>query len=237
MVWGRSAILGVVVMASGVVSHLLGAGRLPGPVALVLLSLACVVAVSCFLRVRATGVRLVLLVVGGQTLVHTALSTLAGHRGDGGGGGGVAPAPAAIPPLDPAAAERPTRFFDRYDALSAATPAPGGGEGGEDWLAHQIDHFTGQGLTMVAAHTLGAVAVALFLAVGERALWRMLLLTAVRARLRTSLWSLTVSAAGTRSGVARTAGLLGSPRVTPLRPALLDRRVRRHRGPPFVLAA
>ena len=236
MVWGRSWVLGAVVAASGIASHLMGQGRLPGPWALGGVFVACVLVVSCFLRVRASSARLVLLVVGGQTFVHAALSGLAGHRGDS-AGASVSAGIASGAPAGPAAAsssETPERFFDHYQALSAATPAPAGGE---DWLAHQVQHLTDQSPLMVAAHLLGATAVALFLAVGEGALWRILLLTAARARVRTGLWLLCLTAHRTRHGVSRAASLLGLPAITRLRPALLDRRTRHHRGPPYVLAA
>lgn len=226
-VWGRASVLGAVAMATGTASHVLGQGHLPGPVALTSVLAACVVAAALFLRVRATAVRLVLLVVAGQTLVHGALSSLAGHRGD------EAPV-AALAPTAPVGGARPSRFFDHYEAVAAATA---GGPPRSDWLAHQVDHLTAQGPAMVLAHVGGAVVLGLFLAVGESALWSLLALAVARALVRTRALTQAAVARGVRRGVALRAGLLGTPALPPLRPALLDRRPERHRGPPFVLAA
>lgn len=228
VVWGRAAVVGAAAMATGTASHVLGQGHLPGPLALTVVLLACVVAAALFLRVRATAVRLVVLVVAGQTFVHGALSSLAGHRGD--------PLPAAAPasPVLPEAGARPSRFFDHYEAAAQASVVSGPRS---DWLAHQVEHLTEQGPLMVATHLLGAVALGLFLAVGESALWSLLLLGLTRAVLRARFLALALVSAGVRRGVAVRAGLLGAPTLPALRPALLDRRPERHRGPPFVLAA
>lgn len=225
MVWGRAAVLGAVALGAGAASHVIGDGRLPGPMAMAFLLLACTGLSALFLRGRAGVVRLVLLVVAGQTFVHSALSVLAGHTGD------AAPLRAVAPVPDGA---RPTRFFDQYDALVAANPAPAGGS---DWLAHQVEHVTDQGPAMLLAHVAGAAVLGLFLAVGESALWRLLLLGAARARVEVRRWQLAAATLGVRLGVATRRAALGAPIVPVLTPALLDRRPERHRGPPFVLAA
>ncbi|MBE7323435.1 hypothetical protein IEQ44_02055 [Nocardioides sp. Y6] len=226
-VWGRAGVLGAVAMATGTVSHVLGQGHLPGPVALAALLAVCVAVAAFFLRVRATAVRLVLLVVAGQTFVHGALSSLAGHRGD------ASPAPTPLPDM-PTGDARPSRFFDHYESVAASTLA---GPTRSDWLAHQVEHLTAQGPAMVLAHLGGAVALGLFLAVGESALWSLLALAVARALVRTRALTQTAVARGVRRGVALRAGLLGSPLLPVLRPALLDRRTEKHRGPPFVLVA
>lgn len=225
-VWARAGVLGTVAMATGTASHVLGQGHLPGPVALTVLLAVCVVAAALFLRVRATPGRLVLLVVAGQTAVHGALSSLAGHRGD--------PAPAAVPaPAAPLGEGRPSRFFDHYEAVAASSAA----QPGSDWLAHQVEHLTAQGPAMVLAHLGGAVALGLFLAVGESALWSLVALAVARAQVRARACVHAGVARGVRRGVALRASLLGVPVLPSLRPTLLDRRPPRRRGPPFVLAA
>lgn len=225
MVWGRAGVLGAIALGTGTVSHVLGEGRLPGPVAMTALLGVCVGLAALFLRARAGVVRLVLLVVAGQTFVHTALSILAGHHGD------AAPLRAVAPAAD---GTRPSRYFDQYDALVAANPAP---QGGNDWLAHQIEHVTEQGPAMLLAHVAGAVVLGIFLAVGESALWRLLLLGAARACLRARRSRLAAATLGVRLAGATRRAALAVPTVPFLRPALLDRRPERHRGPPFVLAA
>lgn len=236
LVWGRALLLGSVGMATGVLSHALGDGRLPGAISLGFLWVGCVLTASIFLTVRATARRLTLLVLGAQTAVHAALSALAGHRGE----EPLAIAPATVPDRVAGVgtggagdAGRPERFHDQYEALVATMPAGRG----NDWLAHQIDHFTAQGPAMIVAHLGGAVALGLFLAVGESAVWRLLLLAAARTHVRAGAWRLALAAACVRHGVAVRAGLLGAPHAPVLTPALLDRRVTAHRGPPLALAA
>ncbi|WP_162598792.1 hypothetical protein [Nocardioides gilvus] len=235
LVWGRALLLGSVGLATGVLSHALGDGRLPGAGSLTALWVVCVLGSAAFLLGRASSLRLILLVLGAQTGVHTALSALAGHRGD--GALDAAPAPVVTGSTTGwttgSTTGRPERFHDQYEALVATLPAGRG----DDWLAHQIDHFTAQGPGMVLAHLGGAIALGLFLAVGERALWRLLLLVAARTRVRLCAWQLLLASACARRGVALRAGLLRAPGTPVLTPALLDRRVLSHRGPPMALAA
>ena len=190
LLWTRAVVLAVVALGAGVVSHVAADGALPHPVALAaLLGLTSAVAVP-FLRDRASTGRLVGLVVGGQALTHVALSVLAGHAGD-----RAAPsASAAAAPVAPgtllevtdSSGRRTGPLLDQYAAASDAAPA---GQVGDPftWVArprraHQLAHVTEQGPAMVLAHTLGAVALGLWLAVGERALWHLLHLGAPGSR-------------------------------------------------------
>ena len=54
-------------------------------------------------------------------------------------------------------------------------------------LGHLVDHTLAQGPLMLLAHTLGAVALGLWLAAGESALWHLLVLASVRARVAVTL--------------------------------------------------
>lgn len=187
LLWTRAVVLAVVALGAGVVSHVAADGALPHPVALAaLLGLTSAVAVP-FLRDRASTGRLVGLVVGGQALTHVALSVLAGHAGD-----RAAPsASAAAAPVAPgtllevtdSSGRRTGPLLDQYAAASDAAPA---GQVGDpftwvlDLARHQLAHVTEQGPAMVLTHTLGAVALGLWLAVGERALWHLLHLGAAR---------------------------------------------------------
>lgn len=227
VVWGRALLLGSVGFGAGAVSHGLGDGHFPGVGTLTMVWAACVLVCAVFLIGRAGVVRLTLLVLGGQTAVHAALSVLAGHRGEG------APAPATVPLVDGSTTGRPERFHDQYEVLVETLPA---GQG-HDWLGHQIDHFTAQGPAMIAAHLGGAIVVGLFLAVGENALWRLLLLMAARARVRVCAWQLVLASVCVRRGVALRAGMLSAPHSPAVPSLLLERRVLTHRGPPLVLAA
>ena len=229
MVWGRAGVLGTVAFGTGAVSHALAGGLVPGPLTTLLVLTTCVPLAAAFLLRRASAVRLVVLVLAGQTYVHTLLSALGGHRGDPAGSGAYAVAPV-----------RATGSGSLYDQFAAtATPS---GAGGDDWFTHQLAHLTEQSPWMVLAHTLGAVALALFLAVGEDALWRWVALAVARthvarthvARARAA-WAHVV--VGVSRGVVLRSAVLAPLAVQVPGPQLLGRPVDRHRGPPFLLAA
>jgi hypothetical protein len=231
LLWGRALILGAVALASGVLSHLAGGGRLPGAVSMTVLLLASVALASRFLRCRAGSWRLVLLVVAGQTLVHGLLSGLAGHRGS---ATEVTRAVPAVVPV-PVPVETGRRTGTLYDVYAAGVPTPQTGDGG--WLAHQVDHLTAQGPAMVLAHVGGAVALGLFLGVGESALWALLLLMPSRHDVARAAWRQVLVAADVRRGVMLSRLRIRAPRVQVRTSQLFDRAVVRRRGPPALLAA
>lgn len=182
----------------------------------------CVSAV--FLTGPASPLRVVALLVGGQTGVHVALTLAAGHVGD---------AATTVPlrsgsPLTPASVDG-----RRVGSLMEQTTAPAAATPGVD--ASLLAHLQGQGLGMLAAHTAAAIALGLWLALGEKALWRVLLLAAqgaFRALTRPRcLQDLLATVAGPRP-----TRLPVRPRVT--RPAgLRHHSVVPHRGPPALLAS
>ncbi len=241
--WLRAAVLGPVVLLSGAVSHVAADGQLPSAVAMGLVLAACTALSACFLRSRATALRLVALVVGGQAATHLLLSVTAGHHGAA-SAASTAPGPRAGPALQAVADDGGRRvgsLADHFDAASAA-----GGRAGEaatagpfaQALGHLVEHTLAQGPLMLLAHTLGAVALGLWLAVGESALWHLLVLTTVRARVAVLLQ---VALLPLRSSAL---GGLDAARRLPVPPLLLlplDRtlphRLVTRRGPPFLLAA
>ena len=224
MVWARAAVLGTAAFGTGAVSHVLAGGLVPGPLTTLLVLASCVPLAAAFLLRRASAVRLVLLVLAGQTYVHTLLSALGGHRGDA--------AETATYTTAPVRGAGSGSLYDQFTAT--ATPS---GAGGGDWFTHQLAHLTEQSPWMVLAHTLGAVVLALFLAVGEDALWRWLALAVARthvARAR-SAWAHVVVCV--RVGVSLRSSVLAPLAVQVLGPQLIGRPVDRHRGPPSLLAA
>src|ERR1700754_1831549 len=82
VLWARAALLAFLACCLGVVGHVTADGLLPGPVWLGVLLLVAVVLCVPLLSRPASSLRIVLLLVGGQTLVHLFLSIAAGHRGD-----------------------------------------------------------------------------------------------------------------------------------------------------------
>ncbi len=92
LLWLRAALLATVALGAGTLAHLGADGLLPGPSALLVLLVCCTAAAAPLLRTQASTVRVVLLLVLGQAVVHGALTALAGHRDD-----LVLPATAALP--------------------------------------------------------------------------------------------------------------------------------------------
>ena len=218
--------LGTVGFATGAVSHALAGGNLPGPVALLTLLGTCVLVAAPVLRRRASAPVLAFGVLVFQTVVHTVLSAVAGHRGDPVAGTAVQE------PVAPFVVQGRGTLLEQY---RASTERAGGT--GHDWVGHQVDHFVAQGPAMMGAHLAAAVALGLFLAVGEDALWRLLALAAARAHelLRRALRArarLASVLGGRQVGLGELVGVdqVHSPQV-------LGTPVERRRGPPFVLAA
>ena len=177
--WTRALLLAVVAMGSGVVAHVSADGRLPGPAVLGVLFLVCVAGAAAFLGRPASTLRVVVLTVTGQTVVHGFLTALSGHRGD--------------PPLRRVAAVTPSlhaqvptgqgrrgSYFDlayapghQGSSTQLVLPAP---------VQHLMADLTGPHALMALAHVAAAVVVGLWLAVGERALWHLVALATDGAR-------------------------------------------------------
>ena len=155
LLWSRAAGVGLLGFLLGTVGHVLADGLLPSPATLTALLLFSVLVSAPMLAHRrpASAPRLVLMVVGGQTLVHLALTIVAGHRDDHAAtqaqAGGTTPAGSA--------------------ALSTGhSPGHLAGHLVDDLQAHT---------PMMAAHLAAAVLLGLWLAHGERCLWTLLALT------------------------------------------------------------
>ncbi len=160
-----------VVLLVGSLAHASADGLLPGPAPM--LTLFVVVAAVCGAllgRAASTG-RLVALTVGGQLAVHTALSVLAGHQGPG----------------HAAQADAGAAGHGMHHAASS---------GPSTWAVHALSDLL-EHPAMAFAHVAASVAVGLWLAVGERALWALLAIRRSRAgrRLREALVALRTAAA------------------------------------------
>lgn len=241
--WTRAALVGAVAVAVGTLAHVGADGRLPGAVGLVSVLVLTTAAAVPFLARQASAVRVALLLVAGQTLVHGQLSLLAGHGGHGPGPGSDAdPSVAAVPgpptPM-PAADSRVGSFRElaHGTAEPAAAVAPDAAVAAP--LGHLLDHLAGQPPQMVLGHLAAAAAVGLWLAIGERALFVVLALLAAPV-LRPG--ALGAAAAGLLAAVAGAAACLraartlrgGSRTVVPLRHLVTGAVARR--GPPALLA-
>lgn len=178
--WARATLLAAVALGTGMVAHVSADGLLPGPTGLVVLTLACTALAAMFLGREASTLRLVTLVVGGQGFVHTALAAMAGHGGEAHETASTATPPVPMP--DPAPIPRTGSYFDQWAQShpTSADGALGSGPVVPSWLVHAVTDVAEHPM-MALAHVLAAVAVGLWLAVGERALFAVLALTAALA--------------------------------------------------------
>lgn len=235
--WGRAALLSGVAMGSGILGHLSAGGLMPGRTALVVLFAVCLATSGSLLGRPASTLRIVALVVSGQTLIHGALTAMSGHRGDPPlSRSRVHHAPVAVPSGD---GRRVGSLYEQVYATQPGAartpltvPAP---------VQHLLADLTGPHAAMALAHLLAAVLVGLWLSRGERALWALIAITAdgVRELLASTLAShydhLACLARACRGTVS--SGLTGVTWRTP-EPAgltMLARSVVR-RGPPALLA-
>ena len=239
--WTRAVLLGAVTMSVGAVAHVTAGGLVPGATALLVLFAGCVLAVAPFLGRPASTVRVVVLLMAGQALIHAALTTVAGHRGDP-ARASAQPVPEPLPPSLGGDGRRMGSFHDQvYGSQAEAAPtsfqvpAP---------IQHLLADLTGPNALMALAHFAAAAVIGLWLAVGERALWTVLVLTAdgVRGLVRHALAARESVVAARAAVVAALLMLRGSRLVTaepahlPPRGMVMARSVVR-RGPPALLAA
>lgn len=163
--WARAGVLALVALLTAAVAHVSGGGYLPGTTTLALMFLLTAAVSVLFLARPAGPTRVVLLVVGGQTLLHGAFAATAGHVGE------VPRSIAAAPPVGDLSAARGS-LADRFDTAVAAAcgtcettlalPA---------FLTHVVPDLTGPHAVMALLHLVAATVVGLYVAAGERALW------------------------------------------------------------------
>jgi hypothetical protein len=224
--WLRAAVLTVVVVSFGTLAHVTADGRLPGRVGMATLVALCLVASFCLLARPAGPCRLVALTVLGQSGVHVVLTATAGHAGD----------PHVSTMRAPVTLDGSGRHSGSlHDFYLSTQPmpdaAPGSAANAAEPLGHLVADLTSHG-PMMLAHFLAAVLVGLWLAVGERALWALLALTAGVLVLAVSWLAVVV----VRPAVPLRLALARMWRMPPPRTAVLARCVVR-RGPPVLLAA
>ena len=170
--FGRASLLSAVCVVVGTVAHLSAGGLLPGPVGMVALVVVGALAVAPLLGRQLSKLQVVALLMGGQTVVHLALTALAGHQGQGG---------AQPSPTPTFAAPRPTTrggsLFEQVMPTQHGTPLRT-----PDLVTHLIDDLSGPHALMAVAHLVAAAGVGLWLARGEEALW-----TVIRLAVRPAL--------------------------------------------------
>jgi hypothetical protein len=159
--WTRATVLSLVALTAGSVAHLSADGLMPGPWSLGALLLLGTVASAPLLAEQLSTKRVVVLVMTGQTVVHLALTAMAGHAGE-----RMPVAPAAVPLPQPARGARAGSLYDQLMPPPTATQlrAP-------DWALHLAHDLSPAHLPMALAHLAAAAVVGLWLASGEQALW------------------------------------------------------------------
>lgn len=227
--WARAAVLAFVALFTGAVAHATANGLLPSLTGLVFLYAVTVVVAAVLLGRPATMTRIVTLTVAGQALIHVALTATAGHAGD--AGAAHPAAPQASLTQSPALDESGRRVGSMWDQYAATEPVTSAG-GGANPIGHLISDLSAHA-PMMAVHIAAAALVGVWLAVGERALWTVLALTAgaVFAAVVTAVASL-------RPRVVPAVLRVAVPWRDPVPPHLrtVARSVVR-RGPPALLAA
>ena len=203
--WTRALFLAGVAMVSGTVAHVSAGGYLPGRAAMVWLFVAWMVAAASMLGRPASRLRIMLLVMAGQTFFHAALTALAGHAGDPPlvrAGAGAATTQTMLPVLDGRRAGSVYEQLSAQHAAAATTPlsvpAP---------VQHLLADLTGPHAVMAIAHLLAAAVVGWWLAKGERALWDVIAAGSDVARLALTTtvcrWRVACCAVGTAMGLLR----------------------------------
>lgn len=220
VLWARASVLGVVTLFLGVAGHVTADGLLPGPVFLAALLAGSVLLSAPMLARQVSTLRMVALLVGGQTVIHFVLSVAAGHTGD-------RTATVATPPGTPLGA-LPTVDGRRVGSLQDAYEGMSGQGGLAPTLpvGHLVSDLAAHA-PMMAAHLAAAALVGLWLGYGERCLFTLLALTG--RRILAAAWALVPVVVSPRFAPAGADGALAGPRsVWLVRP---DSR----RGPPLLL--
>ena len=163
LLWARALMLSAMALTTGALAHVQADGLLPGTTTLLVLTVAGAVACAPLLRREGSALRLVLLLVAGQSAVHMALAVTAGHRGD----PVATPAPAPAMPTA-ATGDRTGSYFDA--AYASRVGEHDGGLSVPAVVLHAFHDIAAHPM-MALMHLLAAVACGLWLARGERALW------------------------------------------------------------------
>ncbi|HTW13940.1 MAG TPA: hypothetical protein VMF51_02365 [Nocardioides sp.] len=175
VLWLRALLVAGVAFFIGIAGHVTAEGLLPGPVALLFFFVFAVLLSAPLLNRPASRLRLVVMTVGGQALLHLALSVSGGHVGERSGGAVVAPRTTTLSDLPVVNGQRHGSLLDAYAAGAGTSSAPAPALP----VGHVLNDLTAHA-PMMLAHLVVAAVVGLWLARGERCLWTVLALTGRR---------------------------------------------------------
>ena len=175
VLWARALLLGGLAFFLGVVGHVTADGLLPGPVLLGMLLAMSVLLSAPMLQRQSSPLRIVVLLVGGQTVIHLVLSATAGHAGDRATAGAAVVRRGGLAPLPTVDGHRVGSLQDAYVGMSGqpsglAPALP---------VGHLVDDLSAHA-PMMAAHLAAAALVGLWLAHGERCLFALIALAGRR---------------------------------------------------------
>lgn len=171
----RGLVAAIVATGLGLLAHSGAGGLLPSAPWLAFIFVAVAAVAVASLGVPAGLLRVVALVAGGQFVTHLMLTALAGHAGD--HQTSRAATSTTPSPKSSMAAAGSSRRGSLYDlTMPQAGDGPGDGVATPHWLTHVVDDLTGPHALMAFAHLVAAVVVACWLTLGERTLWRLIML-------------------------------------------------------------
>ena len=184
----RGSVTAAVAMLLAVWGHTAAGGLLPGLGWLLLIAMSLALVSAAALARPASRWRLVALVAGGQFCVHVVLTALSGHKGDPSAQqhslSVVPTGPSPRTDLAGSGVAGPDRSGSFYDLTMAPGAIGRPGEPALDmphWVTHVLTDLTGPHALMALAHLLAAAGVACWLAVGETALWTLIVLLSMAA--------------------------------------------------------
>jgi hypothetical protein len=174
VLWLRALFAGSFAFFLGVAGHLMANGLLPGTAFLVVLYVLLVVLSVPVLARPASKLRMLGLMVGGQTFIHLCLTLTAGHVGD------PKTSTAAPHPRDLGFTQLPTvdgrRVGSFQDAFAGSNQLP---RTTPTLPIHHLVADMSAHLPMMAAHLAAAAVVALWVAYGEQRLVTVATVTAL----------------------------------------------------------
>jgi len=176
--WVRAALITGAAMGVGTLAHASAGGLLPRAELLVVLGLLATAGCAALLGRPASHRRVVLLVVGGQSLCHLVLTGVAGHTRTANHSASHATlqSPSPIPQLRSAPRTGPL-----HDLTVGHAPTPGADAVAPHWVEHVMQDLTGPNMLMAMAHLVAAALVGWWLSSGEQALWSLICLTRERS--------------------------------------------------------
>jgi len=176
--WVRAALITGAAMGVGTLAHASAGGLLPRAELLVVLGLLATAGCAALLGRPASHRRVVLLVVGGQSLCHLVLTGVAGHTGTANHSAShvTLQSPSPVPQLRSAPRTGPL-----HDLTVGHAPTPGADAVAPHWVEHVMQDLTGPNMLMAMAHLVAAALVGWWLSSGEQALWSLICLTRERS--------------------------------------------------------